>query len=171
MIKSEKKRKELSELLDRNNSLVISKAIGLLREETPFEGAIGLLTAFYDRTDNTSLKKAIASFLNDLKDQTVCQEVINEIEKDWKSDTISMLVSSCWQSGLNYSHYSLELAKIFLTGDYVTAVECLTVIEENVNDLTYDRRNEIVIVLKENAPLQNTEKQVLTNELISIIEK
>ncbi len=64
------------------------------------------------------------------------EEVINEIRKPWKSDTISMLVSSCWQSGLNYSDYSLDLAKVFLRGDYVTAVECLTVIEESVHEMS-----------------------------------
>ena len=47
-----------------------------------------------------------------------------------------MLVSSCWQSGLNYSEYSTDLAEVFLKGDYVTAIECLTVIEESVNELS-----------------------------------
>ena len=50
---------------------------------------------------------------------------MNEIRKPWKDDTISMLVSSCWQSGLDYSEYSMDFAKVFLKGDYVTAIECL----------------------------------------------
>ena len=78
--------------------------------------------------------------MNDLKDQTACEEVIKEIRKQWKADTISMLVSSCWQSGLNYSDYSLDLAKVFLKGDYVTAIECLTVIEESVHELSRPKK-------------------------------
>ena len=132
MIKSANKIKELEEILNKDNNIVITEAIELLRQEKPFEGAIGLLTAFYDKTDDFLIRKTIAGFMNDIKDQTVCYEVINEIRKQWKSDTISMLVSSCWQSGLNYSDFSVDLAKVFLVGDYITAIECLTVIEESI---------------------------------------
>ena len=171
MIKSDKKIRELSEILNKDNIIVIPAAIELLRQEKPFEGAIGLLTAFYDKTENDSIRKIIAGFMNDLKDQTVCQEVINEIRKQWKSDTISMLVSSCWQSGLNYSDYSLDLAKVFLISDYVTAVECLTVIEESVPKMSHTDRNEIIKMLADSPVSEVTEKQALTLELISVLEK
>ena len=44
--------------------------------------------------------------MNDLKDQSVSKEIITEIRKPFKPSTIRMLVSSCWQSGLDYSEYS-----------------------------------------------------------------
>jgi len=43
MIRSDKKYKDLESLFNKNKNLVISEAIGLLRVEKPFEGAIGLL--------------------------------------------------------------------------------------------------------------------------------
>jgi hypothetical protein len=171
MIKSQKKIKELDEILNKDNKIVITEAIVLLRQEKPFEGAIGLLTAFYNKTDDFSIRKTIAGFMNDLKDQTVCQEVIEEMRKEWKSDTISMLVSSCWQSGLNYSDFSLDLAKIFLRGDYITAIECLTVIEESVHELSEVRKDEIIKMLEESPVSKITEKRELTLELISILER
>ena len=171
MIKSEKKIKELADVLEKDNNLEIAQAIELLRQEKPFEGAIGLLTAFYNKTDDFSIRKSIAGFMNDLKDQSACKEVIEQIRKKWKSDTISMLVSSCWQSRLNYSEYSLDLVGIFLNGDYVTAIECLTVIEESVNDLSESDKNEIIKILEESPVTQITEKQSLTLELISILER
>jgi hypothetical protein len=169
MIKSEKKLKELSQILDKDSNIVITKAIDLLRQETPFEGAIGLLTALYDKTTDYSIRKTISDFMNDLKDQTACDEVIIEIRKDWNPDTISMLVSSCWQSGLNYAGYSADLAKVFLNGDYVTAVECLTVIEESVHELTRSEKNELIKILTE-GPATPDEKKVLAFELISILK-
>ena len=57
MIKSEKKVKELSVLLSKENNLLISEAIGLLRDEEPFEGAISLLASLYDKTEDNSIKK------------------------------------------------------------------------------------------------------------------
>jgi hypothetical protein len=171
MIKSEKKIKDLTKILKSDNITAISGAIDLLRNEEPFEGAIGLLTACYDKTDDFSIRKAIEGFMNDLKEQSACEEVIDEIRKQWKSDTISMLVSSCWQSGLNYSEYSLDLAKVFLTGDYVTAIECLTVIEESVNELNNAQREELIRLIEENPFPSADEKSTLTLELISILKK
>jgi hypothetical protein len=171
MIRSDKKIKELAKLLKNDNIMVITEAIELLRQEKPFEGAIGLLTAFYDRTDDNTAKKAITCFLNDLKDQSACEEVIQEIRKQWKADTISMLVSSCWQSGLNYSDFSLDLAKVFLKGDYVTAIECLTVIEESAHELSRKQKDEVIKLIEENPFSPVNEKNTLTFELKSILDK
>jgi len=62
MIKSEKRIKELDEILNKDNNKVITEAIDLLRLEKPFEGAIGLLTAFFDKTDDFSIRKSISWF-------------------------------------------------------------------------------------------------------------
>ena len=171
MIKSEIKIKELVEILNKDNIFVITEAINLLRHEKPFEGAIGLLTALYDKTDNMQVRKSISAFMNDLKDQTACEEVIMEIRKKWKPDTISMLISSCWQSGLNYSEFSLDLAKVFLEGDYVTAIECLTVIEESAHELSVKSKADIIKLIEDNPFPRVNEKSTLTLELISILER
>jgi hypothetical protein len=171
MISSEQKLANLTSLLNKDNKILITEAIGLLREETPFQGAIGLLVSYYDKTDDFSIRKTIEGFMNDLKDQSVCVEVINEIRKKWKSDTISMLVSSCWQSGLSYSEFTSDLADVFLTGDYVTAIECLTVIEESVPDLTRETKDAIIKAIEETPPSSIPEKRSLTLELISILNR
>jgi len=171
MIKSDEKVNELSELLKKDNKAAITGAIETLRLEVPFQGAIAQLTSLYNRTDDNEIKKSVADFMNDLKDQAACEEVINEIRKEWKADTISMLVSSCWQSGLNYSEYSLDLARVFLTGDYITAIECLTVIEDTVEDLSQEKRAEVIKLIKENPLPRVNEKSTLLVELISILER
>ena len=169
MIKSEKKIKELATILDKDNNILISEAIGLLREEQPFEGAIGLLTTFYDKTDDSLIRKTIEVFMNDLKDQSASKEIIIEIIKPLKPATISMLVSSCWQSGLDYSEYSSDLAEIFLKGDYVTALECLTVIEESVQILSRTKKDEIIKIIEKNPLPVVEEKTALTLELLNIL--
>jgi hypothetical protein len=169
MIKSEKKLKDLADVLRKENNLLISEAIGMLREDKPFEGAIGLLTSFYDRTDDFLIRKTIAAFMNDLKDQAAGAEVINEIRKPWKADTTSMLVSSCWQSGLDYSEFSYDLAKVFLKGDYITAIECLTVIEESVHELSLKKKDEIIKIIEESPLSREDGKKPLTVELLSIL--
>jgi hypothetical protein len=171
MIKSEKKVKDLSLLLSGENNILIEEGIGLLRNEEPFEGAIGLLASFYDKTEDNSVRKIIEGFMNDLKDQSVRGEIITEIRKPFKQSTISMLVASCWQSGLNYSEYSDDLVKIFLKSDYITALECLTVIEESVHELSLAKRNEIINFIQEYPVQSSNEKTGLTHELISILKQ
>jgi hypothetical protein len=171
MTVTENRLKELASLLKKGNNEALVPAIELLREEQPFEGAIGLLTSFYDKTEELPVRKAIEVFMNDLKNPSAAPEVINEIRKQWNPDTISMLVSSCWQSGLDYSLYAADLAEVFLKGDYITAIECLTVIEETSNNLTREKKDEIIGIINEKPGFHANEKRELTMELLSILKK
>ena len=171
MIKSDAKLKKLTSVFSDKNNKLITEAIELLRNEQPFEGAIGLLVSLYDRTGEDDIRRTIESFLNDLKDQSAAVEVISEIRRGWKPQTVSMLVSSCWQSGLNYSSYSSDLADVFLTGDYVTAVECMTVIEEYIDEVGRNKKDEIIRKIEQSKITAGKEKTALTLELIAILRR
>jgi hypothetical protein len=170
MTSPENKRKELEHILNKENFVRISATIKMLRDESPFGGAIGLLVAHYDKSDNSSIKRLIREFLNDLKYQASCSEIIDETRKDIKPDTLRMLVSSCWQSGLDYADYSSDFAGLFLTGDYMTAIECFTVIESSVHKMTRAKKNEIIKTIREGSPAVISEKTALALELISVLE-
>jgi hypothetical protein len=171
MIKSDTKVNELSDLLSKGNNNLISGAIELLRDDEPFEGAIGLLTTFYDKSEDNLVRKTIEGFMNDLKDQSASKEVITEIRKPLRQSTISMLVASCWQSGLDYSEYSKDMVDVFLKSDYMTALECLTVIEESAHELSQAKRKELMKIIVEYPEQAENEKKGLTHELISILKK
>jgi hypothetical protein len=171
VIKSEKKVRELAAILKKGNKLFISEAIRSLREEEPYEGAIALLVSFYNETVEKSIHKTIEEFFNDIKYQSASTEVVAEIRKPWKASTISMLVSSCWQSGLDYSDYLTDIARTFLKGDYEIAIECMTVIEESVHNSSRERKDEIIRLIEKSPLAFINEKSALTQELISILER
>jgi hypothetical protein len=171
MIRSEKKLQQLAAVLEKNDILLISEAVRFLRDEQPFEGAIGLLASLHDRSDDSSIRKAIGEFMNDLRDQTAVVEVIAEIRKKWRPETMSMLVSSCWQSGLDYTEYISDLAKIFAKSDFATAVECFTVIEEALDQVTSGTRDELKIIISDVGDDVSDEKKKLTLELIKVLGK
>lgn len=171
MIKTEDKLKKLAAILENGSSKAACKAIGLLREEPSFRGVIGLFASYYNKTDNSEIRKAIEEFLNDLKDQSVTKEVIAELRKQWKPETLSMLVSSCWQSGLDYSEYTLDFAEVFLRGDYVTAFECITLIEETAHELSSETREEVLKLLDRNPLSPGSEKAALKSELLLILKR
>ncbi len=82
-----------------------------------------------------------------------------------------MLISSCWQSGLDYSAYISDIAKIYVSGDYVTAIECLTVIEESISKLS-DRGKDDLVKLLQQGPVNSAhEKRELTLELLTLLER
>lgn len=170
MTSSENKRKELEHILNKENFVKIAGAIKMLRNESPFGGAIGLLVAYYNESDNNSIKGLIKDFLNNLKYQASCIEVVAEIKKDIKPDTLRMLISSCWQSGLDYAGYSSDFADLFLTADYMTTIECFTVLESSVQKMTRTKRNEIIELIRKGSLSGKDEKTALALELISVLE-
>jgi hypothetical protein len=169
MIKSDTKLKKLSEVFRMNNQKLISEAIDFLRDEQPFSGAISLLAELYNRTTNHEIMSSVENFMNDIKDQSAAPEVISEINKGWKPETTRMLVASCWQSGLDYSDYSMELASVFIRADYSTAVECLTVIGESAHALSREKKHELLTYIDNNILLLNPGMTDLVLELKSIL--
>jgi hypothetical protein len=171
MTKQDDKLKKLAEILEKGTSKASCKAIGLLREEPSFRGVVGLFASHYNKTDDFEIRKAIEEFLNDLKDQSVTEEIIAELRKQWKPETLTMLVSSCWQSGLDYSEYTFDIAEVFIRGDYVTAFECLTLIEETAHELSSQKKAEILELLGRHPISPSSEKAALTSELLLILKR
>lgn len=171
MKKSDKKLGELSAVLNSHNSIVIREAIDALRNEEPFNGAIGLLAQNYNSSDDTKVIAAIENFFNDIKDQSASTEIIAEIKKPWKAKTLNMLVESCWQSGLDYSDYLRDFTDLFLISDYTTSIECMTVIEESVLNSSRKSKDEIIKIINDSPLAFKNEKNNLSLELISILRR
>jgi len=169
VIRSEKRYKELEIILKKGNSVLITKAIKILRDEEPFEGAISLLAGYYNSTSDKGNMKVIEEFFNDIKYQDARPEIVAEIRKSHKQDTISMLVSSCWQSGLDYSGYITDILKVFLEGDYATAIECMTLIEESSRFNTREEKDNAIRMVERSPQAFTHEKNALTHELIEIL--
>jgi len=171
MKRSDTRFKELESALGKGKPLLTEKAIGSLRDAEAFEGAIGLLTAYYDNSDDPRLRRIIESFMNDVKDKDCREEIIAEIRKPWKNDTLAMIASSCWQSGLDYSAYTADFIKVFIEGDFSAALESFTVIEEFVHTLESRVRNEIIEILSKSKIANQSDKAALTKEMITILSR
>jgi predicted DNA-binding protein len=169
MIRSEKRIKELNVILDNQDDNNIALAIAELRNSEPFEGAIQPLSMCYDRNLSQPVRKAIEEFMNDLKDPELRSEIIAEIRNDHKPATTRMLVSSCWQSGLDYSEYLNDFAEVFLKSDYATAIECFTVIEEALHSTGRAEKDKIISMLENNPFPESDPRKILENQLISVL--
>lgn len=167
---SEKKLAALDTILNGGKEREIAERIRLLRSEEPFGGALKLLALYYDKTDNQNIRQTISDFFNDLKEKSARTEVIDSVAMVRKQDTRAMLISSCWQSGLDYSEFAKPLAEQFIAGDYMTSLECFTVLDTCIASISEGDRTEVVLLLRSGIESFDIPKKKLALELISMLK-
>lgn len=169
MLKSEKKLAELNKMLVNGKYNEINDRISMLRVEEPFEGAIISLALFYDKTSEEGLKSSITAFFNDMKERSCRAEVVDSLNLVSNQASRAMLASSCWQSGLDYSEYAIVLADAFMTGDFMTSLECFTVLENCAGTISDKDRAGIITKLEREIPGYDAPLQKLAMELITLL--
>jgi hypothetical protein len=169
MLKSEKKLAELNKILTNGKYNEINDRISILRSEEPFAGAVSLLADFYDKTKDEGLKLLISEFFYDMKERSCRAEVIDSIAAVTKPASKAMLASSCWQSGLDYSDHAVALAGIFSNSDYITSLECFTVLETCSGTISSADKSSIISRLEKLTDTYDAAKQKLARELIAVL--
>ena len=82
-----------------------------------------------------------------------------------------MLASSCWQSGLDYSDHAVALAEIFMQGDYLTSLECFTVLETCSGMISSTDKSGIISRLENEIDTYDTAKQTACKGTDSCYER
>jgi hypothetical protein len=168
---SDKKLAGLGTILNGGKEAEIVERIRLLRSEAPYSGALKMLALYYDRTDNQHIRQVISDLFNDLKEKSARAEVIDSINLVRKPETRTMLISSCWQSGLDYSGFTLALTEQFISGDYLTSLECFTVLDTCNESISNSDREAVETRLKKEIELFDTPKKKLALEVISMLKR
>jgi len=88
--------------------------------------------------------------------------------KPYRSETLAMLVSSCWQSGLDYSEYSVHFARLFLRGSYQVALESYTLLEESAMNVSSALKEEVRDILLSSKPALKNDRIPLLQDLIKL---
>jgi len=171
MLKSEKKLAELNKILTNKKYNEINDRISILRSEEPFAGAVSLLADFYDKTKDEGLKLLVSEFFNDMKERSCRAEVIESMASVSNPASKAMLASSCWQSGLDYSDHAIALAEIFILSDYITSLECFTVLETCSGMISSADKSGIISRLADKIDTYDTAKLKLARELIAVMKE
>ena len=139
---SEKRYKELAKIIRSGDPVSIEKAIVTLRSQEPLRGAILLMQELLDSDPGEELSTLISAFLNDMSIQEMAGEVIEAIDCSENESTRERLISSCWQSGIDYSGWIGKFVGYSATYSYMCALECYSVIEEWAGDPKESYRRE-----------------------------
>lgn len=117
------------------------------------------------------LKNAIVEFVSDLKDQQAVPVLVEFLFQSFPSRSITKLVTACWQCRLDFSKHLQIFFTILLDGNYQTAFEAFTVIENSLDGLTSVEISEYIAQVKKGIINSDRDKQLLLIEMISVLDK
>lgn len=130
--------------------------------------AIPALIKMMEKVDSEDIQNAIANLLFDIKDPGIIPYIIEAIGNPGLQKFQRILVSSCWESGVDYSKYVRFFAELATKADYLTTIECLTVIE-NLEGPFDQKELEAAILRTRNAADDDDSKFDLLNSIWEVL--
>ncbi|MFC2118303.1 hypothetical protein ACFLTI_03375 [Bacteroidota bacterium] len=161
---------KILELLYSSSEDDILKGIEIMR----IEGSCKLIPALISvlhHSENNFIRKSISSVLFDLKDKESVPFLIESIRDEENHDELDILVSACWQTGLDFSDHIILFSELFVKEDYIVSIEAYTVIDTHFieNKLSDKSINQMLEILKPAVSTIALEKKTLLEELIKTL--
>ncbi|MEX0987186.1 MAG: hypothetical protein WD052_06885 [Bacteroidales bacterium] len=163
----ETEKKQISILRSGNSKAIIDTI-----DEIKGRGRASILPEIFDLlliTMDQDVIAACTTLLNDLKIDEASEYIIPALKDQKYIPVRQILVSSCWQSGIDFHTDYLLFAEIFLSDDYATAIEAFTVLENCIGELTDRDIVQLTGLLESGLKTVPAEKKALVSELLLVI--
>ena len=121
-------------------------------------------------TTSEPVEKELIRFLSDVKDTAAIPFIVAGLRDQDLARARGNIVSACWQSGLDFSQEVDLFVRLFLEGDYRTALESFTVIEESVLNLDKGKIEHARNLVLGGMDKVSEEKKPLARELINLLQ-
>jgi hypothetical protein len=151
-----------------SNTSTILKTIYEVRNSGSIKMLPVLLKKVNVHTDS-EINYEIIRLVSELKSPEAIPVIAKALKENDFGDYEDDLLAACWQSGLNFSSHLRIFAELFIKGDYSTALEAFTVIEESLINASEDEVDSCIRFLKEMEYLVNDEKLPLFRELQKVV--
>jgi hypothetical protein len=165
--KSETEKRQIGILRSGNTTAIVDTI-----HEIRMKGSITILPELFDLllvSENEEIIRACSSLMNDLKNKESVQYLVTALKNDKYKPVRQIMVSACWQNGLDY-HGDVQLfAEIFLSDDYPTAIEAFTVIENSLGELDDSEILLLTDKLNRGINLAKKDKRDLIRDLLTVI--
>jgi uncharacterized Zn finger protein len=165
------KQNELLKALKSSNENNFGKTLAELDAVLTLE-ALPALASVFHATISERNKEELLAFFNNLS-ASDAQETIIQILVDPENLPIRQeLLSTIWNSRLDYSTYLAEFVEMSVEGDYLEALECLTIIENLEGPFEESDILEAQLHLKEylESGNKNDQKATLISEIALLIK-
>lgn len=132
---SKKDRPSVIKDLKSNDEKLALGAISKIKKGGDAGFILEILTALRD-TSEVGIENAISQMLFDLKDREAIEELVTQLTNPEFAEVRVIMLSACWQCGLNLSHRLPDFITVASMGNYMECLETLTVIEnwERIKD-------------------------------------
>lgn len=169
MEKRDKYYKDIEVRLQANETNEVLETLKDIRQ-TGHAYILPLIFNLVNTNPNQQIHEEVFQMLGQLKEKDCVKYLVDEIKSGKSKKNITRILATCWQSGLDYSQYLNVFAEQFVSGDYVTAIEAFTVIEEWIHNASEEHIEECIILLKEQVSNISAEKKPLYVELVKLFE-
>lgn len=120
------------------------KALKMSGNETAIEPLIDL----YCSSKNNAVKAEIVDLLNSIKSTKVPPVVIDCLVNEKYASARQVVLSSIWNSNLDYTDYLLEIAEVTQKGEMMDAMEFLTILENMEGTLSEEKIMDALLSMK-----------------------
>jgi len=115
------------------------------------------------------LKNDIADLINDIKDPLAVPVFMEALREFRGKKGFELLVSACWQCGLDFSPFIDQFIDLVIEEDYYISIEAFSVIEENASLLNSQQKTARLELIRAKLEFLSPEKRLLVNEVISLL--
>ena len=116
-----------------------------------------------------AIRESILMLIGELKTQDAVPVIVSSLEQAERGGDFTRLLAACWQSGLDFSNHIPGFIRFFIDGDYQTAVEAFSVIEESIMDADKSIHKSCLQLLEKSAKQVSEDKYPLYKELMKVV--
>lgn len=120
--------KKLVEDIESGNATKISAALKMLQTNGDISVLRPISSVLLTKISHTT-EQEILNFLSDLKVSDAADEMMDIIMDDAFLKVRQLLLTTIWNSKVDYSDYIADFVEIACDGSFMEALECLTIIE------------------------------------------
>lgn len=156
----------IKKLRSENSSIIIDTLKYIIKEGN--KDILNEVIDLLNKTDETVVRDETINIIENLKDQDSVPIIIDAIENSDYKDILTILVSSCWKNGLNFSQYITSFIEIFIQSEFLLAFEAFTVID-NFDYIDPQLASTCILRLESCIEDITEDKKALYYELIDIM--
>jgi len=164
--------KNIQKLLLSDKTEEINKGIELFGRKGSLK-ELPLILGVLDLFDNNPIESQIIETVSNIKVKEAHKIIIDAILKSKQSTgNLRAYMQICWQSALDFAPNIALFIEIFIEGDYRTALEAFTVIENILLDSTYKDKDKRLFLdtINNHLKTMDSDKLTLAKELILVLE-
>lgn len=126
-LNTEKRASLITDLMSENETIALA-AIDKVKKSGDAAMVPAILNALVN-TKELAIENALSQLLFDLKDKNAVEELVNRLSDPEFADIRVLMLSACWQTGIDLSHRLPDFVTVACTGSYMECLEVLTIIE------------------------------------------